>query len=230
MELEPRIEILPPAQLKFWRERNVIPFHFVLYGRTAIALRLAHRSSEDFDFFSATPFPPGQLLRELLFAREAEVLQSHENTLTLRVDRDGPVKLSFFGGLSFGQIAAPSRVESQSFGVASMEDLLAAKLKVVWQRAEVKDYIDIAAILKTGVSLEYGLGCAMALYGETFNPAIVLKALTYFNDGDVPTLQADYRETLIQAARACRDIPQVTPATERIGWVSEQGRHNFRGL
>lgn len=37
--------------------------------------------------------------------------------------------------------------------VASAEDLLATKLKVIMQRIETKDYQDVAALIKTGNSL-----------------------------------------------------------------------------
>jgi len=55
MGFEPKIDILPPAQRNFWEEAPSIPASFVLYGGTAIALRLGHRSSEDFDFFRRMP-------------------------------------------------------------------------------------------------------------------------------------------------------------------------------
>ena len=109
MAFEPRLDILPPAQLGFWQQRPQIPEGFVLYGGTAIALRLGHRSSEDFDFFSARSFEVAELLGQLSFAGDAIVLQIGRQTLTLQIDRDGPVKLSFFGGLTFGQVAATAR-------------------------------------------------------------------------------------------------------------------------
>ncbi len=217
MGFEPKIGILPPAQRKFWGEAASIPAGFVLYGGTAIALRLGHRSSEDFDFFSSDAFEVSELLHELTFSREAEVLQSGRNTLTLRVERNGPVKLSFFGGLSFGRIAAPDAAEGQRLPIASLPDLMAAKLKVIWQRAEAKDYLDVAALIRAGLSLEYGLGCAMALHGSQFNPVIVLKALTFFEDGDLPTLNSRERGLLIEAAAKVRDIPEVPRAAERLG-------------
>ena len=120
MGFEPKIDILPPAQRNFWEEAPSIPASFVLYGGTAIALRLGHRSSEDFDFFSSDVFEVGELLDDLTFSRNAEVLQSAQNTLTLRVERGGPVKLFFFGGLTFGQIAAPDTIQGQSFAIASL--------------------------------------------------------------------------------------------------------------
>ena len=47
----PRMDILPSAQRLVWRElRAAAALGFVLYGGTAIALRLGHRFSVDFDF------------------------------------------------------------------------------------------------------------------------------------------------------------------------------------
>ena len=47
----PRMDILPSAQRLVWPElRAAAALGFVLYGGTAIALRLGHRFSVDFDF------------------------------------------------------------------------------------------------------------------------------------------------------------------------------------
>ena len=94
MGFEPKIDILPPAQRNFWQEAPSIPAGFVLYGGTAIAVRLGHRSSEDFDFFSSDAFDVNELLNELTPSRDAEVLQSGQNTLTLRVERGGRSRLT----------------------------------------------------------------------------------------------------------------------------------------
>ncbi|VAW40374.1 hypothetical protein MNBD_DELTA03-369 [hydrothermal vent metagenome] len=49
---KPHFEILPPAQQQLWTELELtVDLGFVLYGGTAIALRLGHRTSVDFDFF-----------------------------------------------------------------------------------------------------------------------------------------------------------------------------------
>jgi Nucleotidyl transferase AbiEii toxin, Type IV TA system len=51
--LKPKINILPAAQRKIWPElKGVTALSYVLYGGTAIALRLGHRASVDFDFFT----------------------------------------------------------------------------------------------------------------------------------------------------------------------------------
>jgi hypothetical protein len=50
----------------------VIPAWFVLYGGTALALRLGHRASEDFDFFSKQGFRPDDLERQVPFLEGAQ--------------------------------------------------------------------------------------------------------------------------------------------------------------
>jgi Nucleotidyl transferase AbiEii toxin, Type IV TA system len=59
----PRLDILPDVQQRLWPELAQTPDNFTLYGGTAIALRLGHRQSVDFDFFALTSSfePPQQL-------------------------------------------------------------------------------------------------------------------------------------------------------------------------
>jgi hypothetical protein len=51
-EFHPHLEILSSAQMRLWRELSGVPIGFVLYGGTALALHLGHRTSVDFDFFA----------------------------------------------------------------------------------------------------------------------------------------------------------------------------------
>ena len=104
---DPNLSILPPHQRAIWSELAVLPPHFVLYGGTAIALRLGHRRSVDFGFMSDRAFAPETIISEVPFLGEAERLQSQENTLTVSVTRGAPVILSFFGGISFGRVGSP---------------------------------------------------------------------------------------------------------------------------
>ena len=107
----PRLDILPPPQRQLWPELRATPSRFVLYGGTAIALRLAHRESEDFAFFSAEPFDGDALLAEIPYLDGAQVVQRAPDTLTCLVDRGGPVRVSFFGGLSLNFLMVYGTVE-----------------------------------------------------------------------------------------------------------------------
>ncbi len=204
----PNLDILPAPQRQLWPALAEVPAHFVLYGGTAVALRLGHRQSEDFDFFSAQGFIAEHLRRDLRFADRSEVLQVAADTLTFRTaGRDG-VKCSFFGGLLLRQIESPSRCPDNGLRVASLSDLLAVKLHTLAQRAEAKDYLDVHALLGSGLPLASGLAWARLVYGAEFNPLLSLKALTYYEDGDLASLPTTVRHALVAAVRGVDEIPE----------------------
>ncbi len=211
----PRLDILPAAQRRLWPELSQTPGHFTLYGGTAIALRLAHRQSVDFDFFSLELFVPGTLLGEIPYLKGAVLRQSSPNTLSVTVDRDGPVQLSFFGGLGLGQVAAAEHAEGPRFKVASLIDLAAMKAAVVTQRAELKDYLDIHALLtKAGISLATMLAAAAIIYGPQFNALLALKAMAYHDDPTLAALPEYVRRDLIDAVEATD--PQHLPTLNEV--------------
>ena len=142
--------------------------------------------------------------------------QSEPNTLTVTVDREGPVKVSFFGGLRLGRVGEPEAAPDTGLLVASRLDLAATKVAVVQQRAEQKDYLDLAALLRAGIGLADMLGAAAALYGAQFNPLISLKALSYFADGDLPGLPNDLKVLLSSEAAAVREIPDIYRRSDKI--------------
>ena len=205
--LTPKFLKLPPAQRRLWpRLRPAAALGFVLYGGTAVSLHLGHRRSVDFDFFHDQPLHPAAVRDRFGFLAKAQTLQQTKDTLVLRASG---VKLSFFGGMRFGRVADPLLTRDGVAQVASLDDLMAHKLKVILQRAEKKDYEDIAAMLYAGVSLARGLAAARLFFGSAFQPAESLKALTYFKDGDLPRLAKADQRALITAAAAVGDLPRV---------------------
>jgi hypothetical protein len=206
MSFVPRLNKLPAAQRVLWPKLKEVPRHFVLYGGTALALRLEHRISVDFDFFSSQPFVPVQLRGTMNFLATAEVLQTEPNTLTVSAPCPEPVKISFFGGLTLGRVREPEWSEDGVIQVASLLDVAACKMAVVQERAEAKDYLDVHAILKSGVTLPDMLGAAQAVYGEQFNAMVTLKALSYFKDGNLANLPDVVKKTLRDAAADVKEI------------------------
>ena len=198
----PKLEILPAAQRALWTELAVIPQGFVLCGGTAIALHLGHRQSVYFDFFGSHPFDPVQLYSHVPLLNGSTVLQQAANTLTCRVERGGPVIVSFFGVPSLRHVDAPLVARDNHLRVASLLDLAGMKAAVVQQRAEAKDYIDLHALLTAGIGLPTALSAARVIYGERFNPQLTLKALSFFGDGDLPSLPAGIRERIIAAVKS----------------------------
>ncbi len=217
--LTPLLDTLPPSQCRLWSELSAVPPDFVLYGGTALALRLGHRTSEDFDFFSNRSFQPDDLERRIPFLAGSSRLQSSPNTLVSLVERSGPVKVSFFGGLTLRRVEDPESVEGPGFSVASLLDLAATKVKAVQDRAEAKDYIDLNRLLEEGVDLARALGAARTVYGLVFNPILSLKALSYFADGDLASLPIAVRSRLAEAVRQV-DADQLPDFQPRSGGIA----------
>jgi len=73
-------------------------------------------------------------------------------------------------------------------------DLAGTKASVIQVRAEAKDYLDLDALMRLGkMDLATALAAAHALYGLTFNLEVTLKALSYFDDGNLRDLPDDLR-------------------------------------
>lgn len=212
---EPHMSVLPPAQMRIWpRLSSARDRGFVLYGGTAVALRLGHRTSVDFDFFSSFPIEKDVIRQDFDATAGASVLVDRVQTLVISSGSE-PVKLSFFGNIGFGRVAEPSVTADGATLVASPLDLLATKLNAILDRAEAKDYFDIAVLLRSGVRLEDGLGAFRTLFaGE---PAQVLRALGYFEDGDLGSLEPEDRTTLIKARDNVRTLPTVPLVSRSLG-------------
>ena len=208
-------EILDLPHQKIWSLLNQVSGNFILYDGTAISLRLGHRKSIGFDFFTSQTFLPDNLFREIEFLQNSVKIQEKLNTLTVLVslaEFSNPVKISFFGDLNLGQISPPNLAEND-IHIASLKDLFGMKCATISQRAEKKDYLDIHAIIKnTKLDLQDGLAAAQGIYGSQYNPVITLKSLSYFKDGNVSELSSEIQTDLIQAIRDIKieNIPQIT--------------------
>lgn len=201
IHFNPCFEILPESQKNIWQELAEIPEHFILYGGTAIALRLGHRTSVDFDFFSSHDVDMEELLHNINFLKGSQILQQDKNTLTALVQKDEyeSVKISFFGGLQIGRLEQPEVTKDKIIRIASQDDLLAHKLKVLLQRVDVKDYKDIASMLISGMSLAKGLAGAKALW-EIYPVMDGLKSLTFFHGKELEKLSEEEKHVLLDSA------------------------------
>jgi Nucleotidyl transferase AbiEii toxin, Type IV TA system len=207
--LEPKLDVLPAAQKEIWTDlAPASHLNFVLYGGTAIALHLGHRTSLDFDFFRSDALDKDQIRAKFQFVRGSAVLQDAPETLVVLAEMSaGPVRVSFFGGIRFGRVNDPLETCDGTLLVASLDDLMATKLKTMLDRAEAKDYRDVAEMISAGVSLPAGLSAFKKMFdGE---PAQVLRAIGYFGDGDLNTLSTADREILCGARDRVGKLPEV---------------------
>ena len=225
-----RTEILPAPQRRLWDRLGDTPDGFVLYGGTALALRLGHRESVDFGFFSRAAFDPAGLRRRIPYLEDPATTRMEENTLECLLDLDGHVRVSFFGGLRLRSVREPDRAAGPGIPVASTLDVAATKMLSVQQRAAAKDFVDIAALLGCGLSLDEMLGAARAVHGEGFNPVLTLKALSFYGDGDLHLVADEVREALAAAVKtASPDAMPGFKARETLcGTVGDEAfRHGF---
>jgi hypothetical protein len=86
------------------------------------------------------------------------------------------------------------------FPIASPLDLLATKLKVLLQRIEPKDYLDVEVLLRGGLSLNQGVSAALAPFPDQINPLDIAKAVGWFEEGNLDTLLPEEVRDFLTAA------------------------------
>jgi len=214
-EFIPNVAILPKAQRALWPSLRDVPYGFVLYGGTALAIRLGHRTSVDFDFFSSRPVDPDALLTSIPFLRGGTVAQRSENALTVWVNSvpdEAAVKISFFGGLGLTVLERPDRPDPDGIVVASLRDLAGAKAKVINQRVELKDYEDIAALLDAGMTLPEIVAAAVAIFPGQVDYATTVSAITYFEDSEAGQFPGLLKKKLRSAAMGMSPVRGPKPS------------------
>ncbi len=157
--------ILPEDTVRTWMTLAPhLPGSLYLGGGTAVAVHLGHRTSRDLDFF----FHDHAVDLERLLERIGELGEFAgrlEDPGTLR-GLFGATKLEVFDAGTLMQLRPTQRISGLM--VASIEDLLAMKLKVMSERGEMRDYFDVKEIdERTPLSVEEGIG----LYRERYRIA-----------------------------------------------------------
>ena len=139
---------------------------------------------------------------EARFPNYCARLQATSGNIACCTKAAGGVKVSFFGVPNLPRLLPPHVANDNGLKVASLIDLAGTKASVLQMRAEAKDYIDMDALLRLGkIDLPSALAAAAKLYGPAFNPEVTLKALSYFDVGDLRALPEDMKTRLVVAAR-----------------------------
>ena len=150
----------------------------VLMGGTAVAIHLRHRESEDLDVMTLEEFSGNAIKNRLeKYGAAVEVIEVAKNMFHGFVDT---VKVDVFRALESNGVEPSSmRWIAPTTAVSAMEvgsppDLMAAKLDAIWNRAKLRDYIDLAALDRSGAcSLESGLGYYCLRYGYSHPPRVL---------------------------------------------------------
>jgi len=219
MSFPTRLEILPPGQRKLWPFLSPLKeMGYCLYGGTALALRYGHRPSVDFDFFSDRPLDKNRLEISLPGLKAATVLRSDPGTFIVLASpprSKRTVKVSFFGNLKFGRVGIPELTGDGVLLAASVRDLMATKLKALFDRVEPRDYFDIAEMLKNKASLPQGLADARVLFGNVFSPAECMRILCWFDEPGLASLPESIKRMLTREVKSVWDKP--LPPSKRSG-------------
>ena len=150
----------------------------VLVGGTAVAIHLRHRESEDLDVMTLEEFSGNDVKNKLVKSGAAvEVIEVAKNMFHGFVNA---AKIDVFRALESNGVKPSSMrwiaptITVSNMKVGSLPDLMAAKLDVICFRAKLRDYIDLAALDRSGsCSLESGLGYYCQKYGYSHPPRVL---------------------------------------------------------
>jgi hypothetical protein len=154
---------------------------FYLGGGTALALRLGHRRSVDFDWFTSNRLPDPLRLAKTISASGIRFVtgQVEKGTLYGRVS-GVPFSLLEY---RYQLLQPPGPARSISCKLATIQDLAAMKLAAVAQRGAKRDFVDIYALGTSGTSLRTMLHWYCMKY-KIEDIGHVLRSLTYFDEAD----------------------------------------------
>jgi len=163
-----------------------LPPEMYLAGGTATALYLGHRESNDLDFFFHSNAVDLDALEQALTSVGAVVNLRSPGTLRVYI---GATKIEVLHADEARQQHQLGPTQQMGgLAVASIEDLMAMKLKVLSERGELRDYYDVKDIdERGGISVEEGLALFRERYGLDEGSVAVrqlILALGYLEDCD----------------------------------------------
>lgn len=189
--------ILTPSQLQLipWL-KFLKDIDFVLYGWMAASLYYGHMQSDNFDFMSSRQLSDDFKLSIFKKLDELAIYTKIEDNNNLVIITDEGIKISLSGGIKFGRIGEPESSDDGNFLIASRYDLLIEKLTQILNRTEVRDYIDIAVMLKNGLDLNIALCGSMS--NNMFSPICCLKSLSFFHERKLADLSDEYKNIIVE--------------------------------
>jgi len=143
-------------------------------------MRYHHRFSGDFDFFLL----PGRRfdVRSKISGLDGiRILDEKKDTLIFEKDS---IKCSFFD-YDYPLLEPVSELNKYGVVTASDTDITCMKAVAVIQRGEKKDFFDLWYLMTSHTwDFENVVNFCRAKYGDVFNPSLLIKALTFFEDAE----------------------------------------------
>ena len=109
-----------------WPQLSQLPTHCVLYGSTAIALRLDHEQAPSRLEFKTARHLSVEELTQVGFLREASLEERDGTIRGWTGTKHGPLEVTFEHSSRLGEINPPARDVDSGLAVASVEDLAAS--------------------------------------------------------------------------------------------------------
>lgn len=180
--MEPiHFNVLAKETRKVFSDLSKLSFikQFYLAGGTAAALYLAHRLSEDLDFFSTEQFDESLLLQKLSEDGKFALEQKAEQTVT-GIFND--TKVTFLG---YNYPLLEPLKNADGIFAADLLDIACMKLDAISSRGARRDFIDVYFIAKEFALLSEILKKFEEKYASVkYNMMHVRKSLLYFDDAD----------------------------------------------
>ena len=121
---------------------------YVLVGGSALTLHICHRKSEDLDFFTySNDFDKIEILGFLQKFKSKEIINQTNEQIDLLLDG---VKVTFFNAK--WSFLKPKKINM--FNLATIEQIAAMKVNVLFLRAKYRDYYDMYFLVKQCMSLK----------------------------------------------------------------------------
>jgi hypothetical protein len=144
--------LLPETRNLLLKLRDTCQFlhHYVLVGGSALSLHLCHRKSEDLDFFTYDDsFSKKKLFDFFSEFRNTEILNQTDEQIDVLLDG---VKVTFFDS-KWSFLRPKSPPAPGRMNLATLEQLAAMKVNVLFLRAKYRDYYDLYILAKEAFSL-----------------------------------------------------------------------------
>jgi len=174
------LHILPEEQAILFGKLSSQAFldDFYLAGGTCLALRIGHRRSVDFDFFTPHDFNTGSITDRLV--QLGDYYRENEEKNTINGSLNG-VRISFFG---YKYRIIDEFTEHNNIRLAGLKDIAAMKLEAIAGRGSKKDFVDMFFLLQKFSVKEifefhaqkYGMGLSNQYHHS--------KSLVYFADAE----------------------------------------------
>lgn len=164
--------------LKKLSEIREVSGTFYLAGRTALALRLGHRRSFDFDFFSGNKFNSGLYSNMIIKDFGGSISSLSDDTV------NGIIKNINVSFLLYPYKLIRDPEKYNNLDLASLEDLTCMKCSAIMKRGTKRDFFDIYEILKIIQPLEIK-NYMLEKYKKNGNSFYHLtRSLFYFEDAE----------------------------------------------